>query len=89
MNPQIESLRVGLVNLDLQVHKFRFARILDSSVQIFKDLFCTMLLKINEDTLDFWKRDLCQSFEVRIHDLQIGMGLQFPYTILATLIFSQ
>ena len=44
MNPQIESLRIG------------FERIQDLRIQIFKESFHAMVLRICEDLLDSWKQ---------------------------------
>jgi hypothetical protein len=53
INPQIESLRFGLTNPDSRVHKSGLVRIWDSLIRNFKDLFCTIVLKICEDSWGF------------------------------------
>jgi hypothetical protein len=48
-NQQTESLRIGFANLNFRVHRSGFVRIQDVQFQIFKVLFCSLVLKICED----------------------------------------
>ncbi len=49
--PRIESFR--FMNPDSRVHKSVFVRIRDSQIRNFKDPFCTIVLKIREDSWGF------------------------------------
>ena len=61
-NPQTESLRIALENLESQVYKSGFVRIRgsqirnrNSQIRTLKDLFCDTVLKICEDLFRFVK----------------------------------
>ncbi len=52
MNPGIKSLGSGFANLDSRVCQSGLVRNRDLRIFIFKDLFCGIVLKICEDSLD-------------------------------------
>ncbi len=81
INPQVESLRIRLVNPDLRVCQSGFVRIRDLRVRIFKDLLRTTVLRIRENWLIFfWK---LAGFV--IHNKRRIHSIQFPDMITATL----
>jgi hypothetical protein len=51
-NLRIESLGSRFANLDSQIRQPGFVRIQDSRIWIFKDLFCAIVQRIREDSLD-------------------------------------